>query len=160
MIYNGAMEKEISIERILDVPRERVWQAWVDPKELAQWWGPKGVTNPISEVDARVGGELHVVMLAGSELGTLAGQRWPMRGVFKEVVAPQRLVFANNAVAEDGTIMLEGETMVILSDMGTKTKLRLTTHAKGLVPQAPQMLDGMEAGWTQSIDKLASFLES
>jgi uncharacterized protein YndB with AHSA1/START domain len=54
--------------------------------------------------------------------------------------------------------LLEGETTVILEEQGGKTKLTLHTFAKGLVPIATQMLAGMEAGWTQTIDKLGEFV--
>ena len=53
---------------------------------------------------------------------------------------------------------MEGETTVILEEQGGKTKLTLKAYAKGLVPIAPQMLAGMEAGWSQSIDKMAEML--
>ncbi len=59
--------KELILTRILDAPRELVFKAWTDPKMLAEWWGPKGVTNPICEIDAKVGGKIHIVMLAGRE---------------------------------------------------------------------------------------------
>jgi uncharacterized protein YndB with AHSA1/START domain len=55
--------------------------------------------------------------------------------------------------------LLEGETTVTFSEKGGKTTLILETHAVGLVPIAPQMLAGMEAGWTQSIDKLEELVE-
>ena len=152
-------ERTVTIERVLNAPRDKVWKTWTDPEKLAKWWGPKGVTNPECQVDLRVGGTIYVVMLAGPELGPLSGQRWPMKGTFKEIVPNEKLVFENNAVAEDGTKLLEGETTVVLADAdGGKTKLTLTTYAKGLVPQAPQMLAGMEMGWTQSIDKLTELL--
>lgn len=152
-------EKEIAITRVFDAPRGRVWHAWTDPHELAQWWGPQGVTNPTCEVDLRVGGELYIVMLAGPELGPLAGQRWPMRGTFIEITEPERLVFSNNAVAENGTVLLEGQTTVLLEDAGEgKTRFTLTARATGVAPQAPQMLAGMEQGWTQSIDKLSALV--
>ena len=153
------MDKALVIERTLNAPREKIWKAWIDPVELAKWWGPRGVTNPVCEVDARVGGTMHIVMLAGKELGEMAGQRWPMKGIIREFAPPERLVFSNSAVAEDGTVLLEGETTVLLEEApGGKTKLTLTTRAKGLAPQAPQMLEGMEAGWTQSIDKLGEYI--
>jgi uncharacterized protein YndB with AHSA1/START domain len=149
------MEKEITIVRTFDASPETIWQAWADPKKLAQWWGPKGVTTPECRVDVRVGGEIYAVMLAGPELGPMAGQRWPMKGVFKEVVENEKLVFANNAVAEDGTILIEGETTVLLEDAGAgKTKMTLTARGVGKAPQAPQMLAGMQQGWGESIDKL------
>lgn len=152
-------ERTVTIERIFDAPREKVWKAWTDPEELAKWWGPQGVTNPVSQVDARVGGELYIVMLAGKELGPLAGQKWPTKGIFKELIEPERIVFSNNAVDEQGNVLLEGETSVTLEDIGGgKTKLTLKAYAKGMVPQAPQMLAGMEMGWTQSIDKLGALM--
>ena len=81
-----------------------------------------------------------------------------MMGTFRELTEPKTIVFSNNAMATDGTVMLEGETRVVLNAIGDRTKMTLKTRAKGLVPQAPQMLDGMKAGWTQSIDKLEKFL--
>ena len=148
-------EKTITIERVFNAPREMVWRAWIDPVQLAQWWGPKGVTIPECRVDSCVGGEIYAVMLAGPELGPMAGQRWPMKGVFKEVVENEKLVFVNNAVAEDGTILIEGETTVLLEDAGAgKTKMTLTARGVGKAPQAPQMLAGMQQGWSESIEKL------
>jgi uncharacterized protein YndB with AHSA1/START domain len=152
------MQKEITVERIFNAPIKRVWDAWVNADEIKEWWGPNGVTNPICEVNPRVGGALYIVMLAGPELGPLAGERWPMKGIFSELTEPATIVFSNNAIAENGTVMLEGETRVSLTTIGDKTKMVLMTGAKGLVPQAPQMLAGMEMGWKQSLDKLEKFL--
>ena len=82
------------------------------------------------------------------------GNDYPMKGVFREVAPPERLVFTNIAIDNDGNHLLEGETTVIFDEKDGKTTLTLKAHAVGLVPIAPQMLAGMEAGWTQSIDKL------
>ncbi|MGB2593913.1 MAG: SRPBCC domain-containing protein, partial [Pseudolabrys sp.] len=81
------------------------------------------------------------------------------KGVFREVLAPERLVFTNIAIDKEGHHLLEGETTVTFSEKGGNTTLILETHAVGLVPIAPQMLAGMEAGWTQSIDKLEELVE-
>jgi len=151
--------KTLTITRTFDVPRETVWQAWTDPEQLSQWWGPKGVTNPVCEIDLRVGGIIHVVMLAGPELGELAGQRWPMKGVFQEIQAPSKLTFKNQAIDEAGNRLIDGVTTVVLEEENGKTKLTLTTTAKAVVPQAEAMIEGMEQGWTQSIDKLTEFLQ-
>jgi len=83
-----------------------------------------------------------------------------MKGVFLSVTEPERLVFTNIAIDNDGKHLLEGETTVTFSEEGGKTTLILQTHAVGLVPFAPSMLGGMEAGWTQSIDKLQKLLTS
>jgi len=151
--------KELTLTRVFDAPRELVFKAWTDPQLLAQWWGPRGVTNPVSEVDLKVGGALHVVMLAGAELGPMAGQRWPMQGIFKEIQAPEKLVFSNQAIDEDGKVLIDGLTTVVFEEQGDKTKLTLHVTAKGISPESPQMLAGMNQGWTESIDKLGEFLQ-
>lgn len=152
------IEKELTITRIFDAPRELVFRAWTDPQLLAQWWGPRGVTNPECEIDLRVGGSIRVVMLAGEVLGELAGQRWPMQGVFQEIREPEKLVFKNQAVDEQGNVLLDGLTTVTFEEATGQTKLTLHTSAKGSTPQAAQMLEGMNAGWTQSIDKLSELI--
>jgi len=52
----------LTITRIFDAPRELVFKAWTDPKMLARWWGPHGFTNPVCEVDVRVGGGIRIHM--------------------------------------------------------------------------------------------------
>ena len=147
-----ANERTVTITRVFDVPRELLWRAWTDPKHLAQWFGPRGFSSSVPELDVRVGGALRIVMRGPD------GNDYPMKGVFREVVAPERLKFSNIAIDKDGNHLLEGETTVLLEEQGDKTKLMLHTYAKGLVPMAPQMLAGMEAGWSQSLDKLGETL--
>src|SRR5579862_3731997 len=110
-------ERVLVIERIFDAPRSLLFKAWTEPRRLAQWWGPKGFTNPVCEVDARPGGALRIVMRAPD------GAEHPMTGVFREVIAPARLVFTNVAVDREGKPLLEGLTTVTFAEQGGKTKL-------------------------------------
>lgn len=141
-------EATVTLTRVFDAPRALVWKAWTDPKMMAQWFGPRSFTIPVCELDVRVGGALRIVMRGPD------GNDYPMKGVFREVASPERLVFTNIATDKDGRHLLEGETAITLVEKGDRTALTLKTHAVGLVSIAPQMLAGMEAGWTQSIDKL------
>jgi|HubBroStandDraft_1064217.scaffolds.fasta_scaffold256833_2 uncharacterized protein YndB with AHSA1/START domain len=145
-------ERELTITRVFDAPRELVFKAWTDAKHLAQWWGPKGFTNPVCDMDARVGGLLRMHMRAPD------GTVYPMKGEIRELVAPERLVFSNIAVDAAGRHLLEGLTTVTFIDEGGKTKMTLHTEAVAVVEDAAAYLQGMEAGWTQSIDKLQAFL--
>jgi uncharacterized protein YndB with AHSA1/START domain len=142
----------VRLTRVFDAPGALVWQAWTDPRMMAQWFGPRGFTASVPELDVRVGGTLRIVMHGPD------GNDYPMKGVFREVVPPERLVFSNIAVDQDGNHLLEGETIVTFAEHGGKTTLTLKTHAVGRVPIAPQMLAGMEAGWSQSLDKLQALL--
>jgi len=142
------MKAEVTFERLLDAPVAKVWRAWTDPVELAKWWGPHHFTNPECEVDARPGGRLWVVMRGPD------GSDYPMSAEFQEVVTNERLVFLAVAEDRDGNPQLRSLTTVSFEDAGGKTRLRVHAAAEGLVPIAAQMLEGMEAGWSQSLERL------
>lgn len=145
-------KREVVITRIFDAPRGLVFKAWTDPKHMARWWGPRGFTNPICELDARVGGTWRIVMRSP------AGIEYPCGGVYREIVEPERLVFTNIATDNEGNPVLDGLTTVIFAEHGGKTKLTLQTRAVALVAHATAYLAGMEAGWTQSLERLAEEL--
>ena len=146
--------REVTITRIIDAPRALVFKMWTDPKHMAQWWGPRGFTNPVCELDARPGGALRIVMRAPY------GVDYPMVGTFREIVAPQRLVFTAVAQDNDGNPLLETLTTVTFAEHGDKTRLTVQASAVGLVAHATTMLDGMEAGWTQTVDRLEEHVGS
>ena len=100
--------KEITFERTYEAPVEKVWQAWTDPLELKQWWGPNDVLIPECEVDLKVGGRIYIVMEAGEAMGPYKGTRWPMEAHFTEIVPNSKLAYAAKAWtegAEEGTMI-------------------------------------------------------
>lgn len=145
-------EREVTITRIFDAPREVVFRAWTDAAQLAQWWGPKGFTSPVCEIDARVGGALRIDMRGPD------GSIYPMKGAFREIVPPERLAFTTIALDDAGNHILDGFTTVIFADDDGKTRLTLHTRARAVVDKAAAYLQGMEMGWTQSIEKLQVLL--
>jgi uncharacterized protein YndB with AHSA1/START domain len=146
--------REVTITRIFDAPRAVVFRAWTDAAQLAQWWGPKGFINPVCEIDARVGGALRIHMRGPD------GSIYPMKGEFREIAPPERLAFTNIALDEAGNHILEGFTTVTFADDGGKTRMTLHTRARAVVDKAVTHLQGMEMGWTMSIDKLAAMLSA
>ncbi|MGB6176387.1 MAG: SRPBCC domain-containing protein [Methylocella sp.] len=148
----GQDARTIVITRIFDAPRSLVFKAWTDPQHLARWWGPKGFANPICELDARAGGAWRIVMRSP------AGIEYPCGGVYREIVEPERLVFTNIAMDNEGNPVLDGLTTVIFAEHGGKTKLTLQTRAVAVAAHAAAYLAGMEAGWTQSLERLAEEL--
>lgn len=151
-------QKELTISRLLDAPRELVWKAWTDEKLVQQWWGPYGVTNPICEVDAKTGGLLHIVMEAGEELGAAKGMRWPMTGQFVEVKEPEKIVFTATAINNDQPV-LENTTTVTFEEEQGKTKMTVHVIVTKLMPGGEFAVKGMEQGWNQQFDKLAEFVK-
>jgi len=85
------MTHRVEIMRIIDAPRERVWRAWTEPEELAAWWGRRGWSTPPESVtlDVRPGGIFRL-----NSINDRDGTEMPMEAVYREVVEPERLVFA------------------------------------------------------------------
>ena len=145
-------EREITITRVFNAPRALVFKAWTDASELAQWWGPKGFTNPVCELDVRVGGAIRIHMRSPD------GSVYPMKGEFCEIVPPERLVFTNIAVDAADKPIIEGLTTVTFIERGGKTTMTLQTRGRAVVDYAVGYLQGMEMGWSGSIDKLEILL--
>jgi uncharacterized protein YndB with AHSA1/START domain len=80
-------DREISTTRLLDAPRDLVWQVWTDPAHIAQWWGPNGFTNTIHRMDVRAGGEWTFIMHGPD------GTNYNNKITYLEVVRPERLVY-------------------------------------------------------------------
>lgn len=143
--------KELVLKRIFDAPRELVFKAWTDPKQVAKWWGPHLYTNPICEWDARVGGEILVHMKGPT--GT-----HPMSGVFKEIKPPVKLVFTAGVPDGKGKMVLENLNTVTFGVKGKKTQMTLKVKVLQAMEEALPMLEGMKVGWSQSLEKLAELL--
>ncbi len=144
--------REVVITRVLDAPRELVFKAWTDPKMVQQWWGPTGFTNPVCEVDGRLGGHIRIHMRAPT------GETHPMKGVFTEFAPPEKIVFTNIALGPNGEPILDGMTTVTFEAQGDKTKVTMSSRATAVVPEAVKHLQGMEMGWSLTLDRLTNFV--
>jgi uncharacterized protein YndB with AHSA1/START domain len=132
--------------------RENLYSRWTDPKRVARWWGPRGFTNPVCELDARPGGAIRIHMRGPD------GVVYPMTGVYDEIVEPERIVFTSAALDAEGKPMFEVLTTVTFAEQGGKTKQILRARVINRTAQAAPYLAGMEAGWTQSLERLAEEL--
>jgi uncharacterized protein YndB with AHSA1/START domain len=146
-------EKELVLKRVFNAPRERVWKAWTDPRQLAQWWGPAGFTNPVCEADVRPGGAIRIDMRGPD------GAVYPMTGVYREVVAPERLVFTASALDEKGRPLFEVLNTVTFAKQGGKTLLTVRAQVVNKTAGADAYLEGMEEGWSQSLVRLDALLK-
>jgi uncharacterized protein YndB with AHSA1/START domain len=145
-------ERTVAKTRFFDAPRERVFEAWTRAEHLVHWFGPKSFTVHSCEADARPGGVFRLCMRSPD------GKDYWVRGAYREVVAPERLVIACTAHDEDGIARLEEVINVSFAEDGSKTKLVLNATARGASEIAAKFLSGMEKGWTQTIDRLGTHL--
>jgi uncharacterized protein YndB with AHSA1/START domain len=144
--------KELILTRVLNAPRELVFKAWTDPRHVARWWGPNGFTSPVCEMDVRPGGSIRIDMRGPD------GVVYPMRGTFCEIVEPQRLVFVSAALDEQGNRLFEVLHTVTFAEQGSRTTVSLQARVVKSSVQAGPYLRGMEAGWTQSLERLQVFV--
>jgi uncharacterized protein YndB with AHSA1/START domain len=160
-------EREFIIYRVFDAPRDLVFKAWTDPKRLAQWWGPKGFTNPLCELDVRPGGAYRIVMRSPE------GTDCPVKGIYREVVAPERLVMTvdcseHPAEWQDlvkpnrakGEANPAGEILgtVTFEDVKGRSKLTIRQRFASNAIRDAMLKMGMPDGWAQSLDRLADYL--
>ncbi len=154
------------ITRTFSASRERLWEAWTDPAQMAQWNGPKGTTGTTIAADVRSGGLLHWRM-EGADGSTMWG-----RAVYREVIAPSRLVYVQSFSDETGVIArapffdgrwpLEMLTVVTFEEDGDGTRVTLTwspidaadDEQANFISNVPSM----HGGWGGSFDRLAAWL--
>ena len=85
-----AGKKELVITRTFNAPRKLVWKAWTEPERLTKWWGPKGMPISVHKFDLRPSGVFHYSMRAPN------GSDWWGKFVYREIMAPERIVFISS----------------------------------------------------------------
>jgi len=146
------MEPELVLTRVFKAPRGPVFAAWTEPTQVAQWWGPNGFTNPVCELDVRPGGAIRIHMRGPD------GTVYPMTGVYQEIVEPERLVFTSAALDESGKPLFDVLNTVAFVEHDGTTKLTVRARVVKSTAGAAPYLAGMEAGWTQSLERLGVYL--
>ncbi|WP_135554708.1 SRPBCC domain-containing protein [Paenibacillus cymbidii] len=137
------------VERIFDAPREIVWEAWTNPEHVAVWWGFQGVKLPICEIDLREGGSYRFVQQI-PQVGEM-----PFKGVYREVVKPERLVYTQIFDVEPYSIHESIVTDTLSELPGNRTKLTsITTFATEEGLQGA-LAGGMETGAVDSMERFA-----
>ncbi len=144
--------RELVLTRIIAAPRARVFHAWTT--QLAEWWGPHGMTTPVVEMDLRPGGIFRTVMRAPD------GTEYPTKGVFLEVAAPERIVFTD--AFEPGWVPAADAffTAVITFDALAEERTRCTARALHWTVARREAHEkmGFHQGWGESYDRLAALV--
>ena len=153
----SAPERTLVSTRVFDAPRELVYRAWTDPKQLAMWFPPEGFTSPRCELDVRPGGVFRVDMKA-PDGPPFDGAVFPGPGTFREVVPNERLVFTMTPDLGDGRTMPTVVTTVRFEEHAGKTKLTVEQTLPTVADFEVMAKQGMREGINQSLDKLAGVL--
>jgi uncharacterized protein YndB with AHSA1/START domain len=142
-------DREILMTRVFDAPRELVYDAFTKPELLKRWFGPRGHSLEVCEVDLRVGGGFRFVVRMPN------GRTMGMRGVYQELAPPERSVHLESF--DD----FPGEPAVVtsvLTEQDGKTTLTVTVLSPSREVRDAVIQSGMEHGAAESYDKLAELL--
>lgn len=148
-----SLDREIVLTRVIDAPRELVFEAWTKAEHAMKWFGPKGFTCTLHEMDVRVGGRWRFDMIAPD--GTL----YPNRIEYVEIVPNERLVFWHGKDVDDDP---ERFYVTITFDRQHDNKTVLTLrqlHPSKELRDAKIGFGAVELG-IQTLDKLAEHLRT
>jgi uncharacterized protein YndB with AHSA1/START domain len=149
--FTTPSDREIAVTRVFDAPRRLVFEAHTKPEHLKNWMlGPDGWTMPVCEIDLRPGGTWHFVWRRAD------GSEMEMRGVYKEVVPPEKLVSTESW----GGDWPETINTLTLSEQDGKTTLTITILYPSKEARDAVLNTGMKDGMNQSFERLAEYLHS
>ena len=165
------MEKEKTndfvITRVFNAPRKLIFDAFTQPKDLAHWWGPKGLALEVINLDLRPGGIFHY--------GMKSPEGHEMFGVFKyiEILSPEKIVFINAFADKEGNIIrapfnplwpLEVYNVWTLTEENGKTTLTLKGRPHNASEEENKMFDAgmpsMQQGFGGTFDQLEAYLKT
>ena len=144
-------DREILAVRVFDASRERVFAAYTDAEQIAQWWGPRETETIVDKLEARAGGAWRFVMRNpdGSETG--------FRGTIREITPPERIVQTFEWEGMPGHVSVDTAEFEDLGDGRTKVTSTSIFHT---TEERDGMLEsGMEGGMAESLDRLEELLE-
>ncbi len=144
----ATMPTSLVLTRVFDAPRDLVFKAWTERDCVKRWWGPKGFTNPVCEIDVRTGGAIRIDMRGPD--GTI----YPMLGEYREVVPPARLVFSSWPIGPNGERLFESLNTITFVERGGKTEMTADIQVAEVTGEAAPALSGMTQGWTEMLDRL------
>lgn len=149
--FTTPSDRELVMMRVVDAPRRLVFEAWTNPQHLPHWMlGPEGWTMPVCEIDLRPGGAWHFVW-RGSD-----GAKMEMRGVYREIVPPERLVSTESW----GGDWPETLNTLLLTEEAGKTTIANRVLYPSKEARDAALKTGMKDGVSQSFDRLARYLRT
>jgi uncharacterized protein YndB with AHSA1/START domain len=146
-------DREIVITRDFNARRELVWEAMTNPKHVVNWWGPRGFTTTIEEMDFRVGGVWQHVMRGPD------GRNYPNKSVFKEIVEPEKIVFSHGGRREDGpgVNFVSTWTFDVIENKKTKVTIHMVFPSATERDFVVKEFGAIEGG-KQTLERLGEYL--
>jgi uncharacterized protein YndB with AHSA1/START domain len=148
--FTTPSDREIVITHVVEAPRELAFDAWTSPEHVPHWFGPRGTTVPVCEIDLRPGGAWHYLLRSPD------GTDMAMRGVYREVSRPDRLVSTESFDDYPGESL---NTLVFTEEDG-KTTITCTVLYESKEMRDAVIESGMQKGAAETFDRLAEYVEA
>jgi uncharacterized protein YndB with AHSA1/START domain len=148
---------QLVVERVFDAPRELVWKAFTEPEHMARWWGPRGWNTTNERMEVKPGGVWHYCMR-----GPGGEESWG-KAVYREVIAPSRLVYVDVFSDSEGNTNENMPEMLITTEFiaeGNKTRVRSSSKFAAAEQLEAIVKMGVVQGITETWDRLAEYLPS
>jgi uncharacterized protein YndB with AHSA1/START domain len=142
-------DREIHIERVFDAPRNRVFAVYTDPALIPEWWGPRGTTAIVDQMDVRPGGSWRFVMRDDD------GSETAFRGTYREISPPDRIVQTFEWEGMPGHVSVETATF---EELGDRTKVTTTSLFHTPEERDGMLQSGMERGLNETYWRLDEVL--
>jgi uncharacterized protein YndB with AHSA1/START domain len=143
-------DKEILLTRVINAPRELVFQAYTDPKAIPQFWGPRKYTTVVDKMDVRPGGKWRFIQKDDK------GEEFAFNGEYREVKAPEKLVHTFEFEPWAGHISVEHVTF---EDLGGKTKIVDLATFDSKEDRDGMIQSGMESGASELWDRFEEMVQ-
>jgi uncharacterized protein YndB with AHSA1/START domain len=146
-------DRSITISRVIDAPREKVWRAFTEPEHLIKWWGPNGFTNTFKEISVTKGGVWRFIMHGPD------GVDYPNRIIFEEIDPMNRIAFIHDSDGADNQKFQSTVTFEEEENRKTKVTLSSIFETKEARDVAVKDIGAIEGG-RQTLGKLADYVTS
>jgi uncharacterized protein YndB with AHSA1/START domain len=148
-------DREVVLTREFDAPRDLVFEAFSKPEHMAKWWGQKGSTLPVCEMDFRPGGAWRFVEQ------TADGNAYGFRGEFRDIVRPERIVWTFEFEGLPGHICVESIVFEDV-DQGQRRRTRIvgTTVFDSIEDRDGMVQSGMARGASEAYERLSEYLRT
>ena len=159
MTYNADPELDLVLEREVDVPPERVWEAWTTPEHITKWFTPKPWETPECEIDLRPGGAFRTVMRSPE------GEENRNEGCYLEVVPNQRLTWTSALLPGFRPNADPGEfTFTAVIEMEPNGSGGTSYRATAIHPDAATAKRhdemGFHEGWGEATDQMVELMKT
>lgn len=164
MVSRVENDRILVLERVFDAPRDLVFQMFKEPEHLKRWWGPRGWEIPVCNIDFRPGGVWHYCMkCVDQNQGQFYGMESWGKGVYKEIVEPEKIVYNDYFSDAEGNINESlPATLITMEFIDLDGKTKLVNRSEYASAEALKtVIDmGMMQGISETWDRLGELLES